>query len=173
MNWLDILIAVVLAIGTIAGIRRGLIRQLVGLIGLVVSLLVAYSFMETPTPLLEDRIGISEDYSGIVGFAVVFVIMQLCVIVLGRFLDKIVSNIIVINGVNQILGGGFGLITTALFFSIALYYLSMIGLPPENIQNSSSLYEFVYTFLPHAWDYASHQFPVLAELPERLPAWFQ
>ena len=173
MNWLDILIVVVLAVGTMAGVRRGLVRQFVGLVGLIVSLVVAYSYMEVPAPWLEGQIGISTDYSGVVGFAAVFLIVQLCIMLLGRFLDRIVSNIVVISGLNQILGGAFGLVTTALFFSIALYFLSMIGLPPSDLRNSSSLYELVYTFLPQAWEYAAQQFPVLAELPNRLPAWFQ
>ena len=47
MNWLDIVIIIILAIQTFTGLSQGLIRALLGLVGLVAGIILAGRFYES------------------------------------------------------------------------------------------------------------------------------
>lgn len=167
MNWLDIVIFVVLGIGLLVGARRGLVRQVFGLAGLLIAIALGYSFMEGVGGSLETRIGVPADYSSIAGFGLVFLGAQLFFMIISRGVDRFIKNIIFVGTVNRILGGAFGVVTACLAFSLVLYVLASVGLPPSEVRGDSALYEVVYQFFPQTWSLATAQFPELAELSER------
>lgn len=167
MNWLDLTIIVVLGFGAFVGARRGFIRQIFGLAGLIGSFLMGYLLMEWVGGWFEAQTGVSAEYSAIAGFAAVFLCVQLGVLILSRLLDKFVRSIVLFGGLNRIFGGTFGVVTGCLVLSLILYILAFLELPPAELRDSSVLYEVVYQFLPQTWDLVTLQFPEIAELSER------
>ncbi|MCY3488586.1 MAG: CvpA family protein [Bacteroidetes bacterium] len=172
MNWLDILIIVVLGIGSLMGFRRGLILQLFGLVSFIASFLIGFSYMEGVGDWFENQLGVSATYSSLVGFGAVFLGVHVCAMIVSRFLDKVVKKTVVIGGLNRIFGGAVGLITSGLAFSLLLYALATVNLPPSELRSSSALYEVVYQFFPQTWDLATQKFPELTELIDRFPSVF-
>ena len=172
MNWLDILIIVVLGVGSLIGFRRGLILQLFGLVSFVASFLIGFLYMEGVGDWFENQLGVSVTYSSLFGFGAVFLGVHVCAMIVSRFLDKVVNKTVVIGGLNRIFGGALGLITSGLAFSLVLYALATVNLPPSELRSSSALYEVVYQFFPQTWDLATQKFPELAELIDRLSSVF-
>ncbi len=172
MNWLDILIIVVLGVGSLTGFRRGLVLQLFGLVSFVASFLIGFFYMEGVGDWFENQLGISATYSSLVGFGTVFLGVHVGAMIIARFLDKVVKKIAVIGGLNRIFGGALGLVTSGLAFSLLLYALATVNLPPSELRSSSALYEVVYQFFPQTWDLATQKFPEITELTDRFPSVF-
>ena len=68
MNWIDIVIIVVLGLGVLSGARRGLVKQIIGLVSLVASFLIGYLYMEGTGSWLGAQAGIPAEYATIAGF---------------------------------------------------------------------------------------------------------
>ena len=171
MNWFDIVLIAFLSLGVLLGIRRGFVRQLIGLSGLIAAFVVGFLMMDRSGEWFNINAGVPAEYASLVGFAAVFLGVQLIAIILSHIFDRIVRNIFVIGVLNRLLGGGLGLITTALFSSLLLYLLAIPGAPSTEVRTSSLLYEMVYQFLPQSWDLATQYFPQLSELSEYFPDW--
>ncbi|MYJ56008.1 MAG: CvpA family protein [Rhodothermaceae bacterium] len=167
MSWLDIVILLVLGVGLLVGARRGFVRQVFGLVGLLIAIALGYSFMEGVGGWLENRVGLPVEYSPLAGFGLVFLGAQLFFMIITRGVDRFIRNIVFIGTINRILGGAFGVVTACLALSLVLYVLASVGLPPSEVRGDSALYEVVYQFFPQTWSLATAQFPELAEVSER------
>ncbi len=173
MNWFDILILVVLGIGVFSGVRRGFVRQFFGLLGLIAAFLIGYYNMDRAGAWFESQAGLSVEYAAIAGFAAIFLIVQLCAIILSHVFDRVVRNIFLIGTVNRLFGAALGLITAGLIGSLVLYFLAAVmNIPSDELRSSSVLYEVVYQFFPQVWDLATQRFPQLTALSEQFPNWF-
>ncbi|MCY4159196.1 MAG: CvpA family protein [Bacteroidetes bacterium] len=172
MNWVDLLVVVVLGVGVFSGLRRGLIRQVLGLTSLIASFVIGYMYMDGAGEWIEGQAGIPEEYSPVAGFLAVFMGMQLCFMIGVRFLDGIVKKIVLVGGLNRILGAALGILSSGLLLSLTFYLASLFGIPSDDARISSALYEHVYELLPYAWNLATQHFPELTELSERFPSWF-
>ncbi len=172
MNWFDILIIGVLGVGSLIGFRRGLVRQFFGLVSFIASFLIGFFYMEGVGGWFENQLGVSATYSSLVGFGAVFLGVHLCVMFLSRFLSGVIKSIPLIGGLDRIFGGALGLVTSGLAFSLILYALATVNLPPNELRSSSALYEVVYQFFPQTWDMATQKFPELTELTDRFTSAF-
>lgn len=101
MNWLDIAIIVILAINVFVGLKMGLIKIVLGLVGMVVGVVLAGQFY---SQLAEQLTFISsEGVANVVAFAIIFLgILIIAMIVAG--LLKQVASVVMLGWVNR-LGG--------------------------------------------------------------------
>ncbi len=137
MNWLDFVLALILAASAVAGFRRGLSRQVIGLIAGVLALLLGIWFYGTIGFYLLPYVS-SRTMANAGGFAVVF-----CgVLLLGALVSYVVGRFLRVTGlsiVDHLLGAGFGLLR-GLVFAIAIIMgvmaFSRGEKPPEAIVNS-------------------------------------
>ncbi len=137
MNWLDFVLALILLASGVAGVRRGLSRQVIGLIAGVLALLLGIWFYGTVGFYLMPYVS-SRTMANAGGFAVVF-----CgVLLLGALVSYVVGRFLNVTGlsiVDHLLGAGFGLLR-GLVFAIAIIMgvmaFSRGEKPPEAIVNS-------------------------------------
>jgi membrane protein required for colicin V production len=137
MNWLDFVLALILVASGIAGLRRGLSRQVIGLIAGVLGLLLGIWFYGTVGFYLMPYVS-SRTMANACGFAVVF-----CgVLMLGALVSYVVGRFLKVTGlsiVDHLLGAGFGLLR-GLVFAIAIIMGVMAfshgEKPPEAVVNS-------------------------------------
>jgi membrane protein required for colicin V production len=137
MNWLDFVLALIFLASVVAGFRRGLSRQIIGLVSGVLALLLGIWFYGTVgfylMPYASTRM-----LANAGGFAVVF-----CgVLLLGALMSFVVGRFLKVTGlsiVDHFLGTGFGLLR-GLVFAIAIIMgvmaFSRGDKPPEAIVNS-------------------------------------
>ena len=117
MNWLDFVLALILAASVVAGFRRGLSRQIIGLVSGVLALVLGIWFYGTVGFYLLPYAS-SRTMANAGGFAVVF-----CgVLLLGAMVSFVVGRFLNVTGlsvVDHVLGAGFGLLR-GLVFAVAI-----------------------------------------------------
>ena len=137
MNWLDIVLALILAASIAAGFHRGLSRQIIGLVSVVLALLLGIWFYGNVGYYLLPYAS-SRTLANAGGFAVVF-----CgVLVLGALVSFVVGKFLKVTGlsiVDHLLGAAFGVLR-GLMFAIAIIMgvmaFSRGEKPPETVVNS-------------------------------------
>ncbi len=123
MNWLDILILVILAITTVFGFIRGLVRQVIGIGAVIGGLILAlheYDYISR----IYDRFISEGACSRLLGFLTVFFF----VVLLGWIISLLISRLMKgpLRLLNHFFGGIFGLIKgilvcTVIVFSILIF----------------------------------------------------
>lgn len=87
MNWIDTLFYIAVAIALYRGYRSGLVMELCGLIGVVISGFLAYEFCDEVAEVLK----IDSLYSSSIAFVVVMVVSVITITLIARLISKILS----------------------------------------------------------------------------------
>lgn len=137
MNWLDIIVLLIVAVSVFTSFRKGLSREIIGLVSVVLALMLGIWFYGTAggwiTPYVSSRAA-----SNLCGFFLVF----LGVLLLGHIVSYIVGKFLRVTGlsiIDHLLGAGFGavrgaLVAVALLMGIMAF--SSADHPPAAIVNS-------------------------------------
>ncbi len=156
MILLDIIIVIALLIGFILGYKDGLIRKLIGLIGLAIAIYLSVLFAAPFGRLIESALGIEFYLSEIIGGAVIFILIMIVISILKRVVhpfDK-VNNVL-----NQFLGGVVGLIQVLYFLSAVFIIIKIFDLPSESTAKTSYIYTPVYKVIPMTIDFLQEYTP--------------
>lgn len=119
MQTIDIIIAVLLIIGLISGLRDGVVKQVAGLAGLIGGLLLGCTFYHQVGEWLVGTFGMSAEAANIVAFILILVFVPLLFSIAGWFVSKLLS-IICLGWVNRLLGGIVGILKLALFVGVLI-----------------------------------------------------
>jgi membrane protein required for colicin V production len=137
MNWLDILVLLILAVSIFTSFRKGLSREIIGLVSMVLALMLGIWFYGTAAGFLSSYLS-SRAAANLCGFLLVF----LGVILLGHLVSYIVGKFLRVTGlsiVDHLLGAGFGALRGALLvvaLLMAIMAFSGKDQPPAAIVNS-------------------------------------
>ncbi len=126
MNWLDIIAGFVILLFVIRGIIRGLFREGIGLICLIVGFIVAVNRYQQLGKVIQEEVGLlSLKISNIVAFVVIFVGIAIIGAIAGVLIHNLLYRYPVTRGLEE--GGGFilGLIEGALICSVILLLISV------------------------------------------------
>jgi len=138
MNYLDIVIAIPLLYGLIKGFTNGLIKELTGLLGLIIGVYVAINFSSYLYPKFEEILGGYEQFIPIIAFATLFIVSVLMIKILGYIIDKL-TKALALGLVSRVLGAIFGLLKVVVIFSFLLAIVSDYDLIDKNTQDESVL----------------------------------
>ena len=154
MNWLDIVLLVALAIPTFIGLKQGLIKSVLSLVGLIIGVILASNFYEA----LGSRLGFipNPDIANITAFILILVGVLVIATILARLLKFIVS-IVMLGWVNYLGGAVFGLLLGAILWgAILAIWVKFLGteLIMESLVASVLLDKFplVLALLPSEFD---------------------
>ena len=137
MNWLDIILALILALSIAASFRKGLTREIIGLASVILALLLAIWFYGTAGAALAPYVS-SRPLANLLGFFVIFgavwLVGAMASFILGKFL-KVTGLSIVDHALGAVFGALRGvLISIALIMGIMAF--SQGDRPPEAIVRS-------------------------------------
>jgi len=166
MNTLDILILVAMGAGVVHGFSTGMIRQIASVVGMVLAFILSARFMGPVGDVAFNTFGLSESVSPLVGFVLVFLVVQIAVFALAKMAESLIGAL-KLTTVNRALGGGLGAIKAALALSVLFLVLDYANIPGETLTNESSLYTPVAGLFPKAWDYASERWPQVESLSQK------
>jgi membrane protein required for colicin V production len=137
MNWLDVLLLIILAGSIFTSFRKGLSREVIGLISVVLALLLGIWFYGTAGSWLAPYLS-SRAAANFAGFLIVF-----CGIVLaGGLVSSIVGRFLKVTGlsiVDHALGALFGVargIVISIALIVAVLAFSPGGQPPDSVVHS-------------------------------------
>lgn len=137
MNWLDAVLLLILAVSVFTSFRKGLSREIIGLVAVVAALLLGSWFYGAAGAFLEPYLN-SPAAAHFAGFMIVF-----CgVLLLGAVIGAVVGKFLRITGLSifdHILGAGFGLargVLIAVALILGLMAFSPSGHPPASVVQS-------------------------------------
>ncbi len=150
MNYIDFVIIFFLFIGFALGFRDGLIRKVIGLVGLVFGVVLALEFYQKLaiiiSPFINDEIYLAE----IVAWLFIFI----GTIFLASVLKRIIHPLDKVNRfTNQLLGGFSGTLQILFFISGFLLFLNVFNVPSNELKNSSLFYRKAYEVIPVTIDF--------------------
>ncbi|HUK15209.1 MAG TPA: CvpA family protein [Bryobacteraceae bacterium] len=137
MNWLDAVLLFIVALSLIAGFRKGLSRQIIGLVSVVVAIVLGLWTYGLAGGWLAHYVS-SRRAANFGGFALVFCGVLLAGSLVGYLLHKFLK-FTGLSFFDRILGAGFGvvrgtLISVAVILGIMAF--SAEGKPPESVVHS-------------------------------------
>ena len=117
MNWLDIVIIVLIAVPTLIGLKAGVIKAILSLVGVIIGVILAGQFHGL---LAEQLTFISqESIANIVAFAIILIGVMIIASIIAAVLKWIVSAVM-LGWVNRLGGAVFGFLLGAIFCSAIL-----------------------------------------------------
>lgn len=136
MNWLDIAFLAILVLSGIAGLVRGLAREVLGLAGLVGGFLLALLFAPNLAPKLERWVTHPLAYPA--AFLVLVLATMLAAEIAGGLLTRLVEAVR-LSCLNRLAGGLFGLARGALLVVLAYLGLLFLVKEPTSLTRGSRL----------------------------------
>jgi membrane protein required for colicin V production len=128
MNWLDIVLLLILGLSVAASFRKGLSREVIGLLSVVLALILGVWFYGTAGAFLEPYVS-SRATANFAGFFLVFFGLLLA----GALVSYLLGKFLKVTGlslVDRLLGAGFGLLR-GIVVAVALILGIMAFTPSE------------------------------------------
>ena len=161
MNWLDILIALIITVPAFTGFRKGFVRKLLGIAGIITGFILAVNFYETAASVLAVIIKGNKIFTDVLGFLFIIAIIYGVSIWLAKFIAGINSG----SGlVDKILGTALGFLQGLIAASILLFNLSIADIPAKETRDASVFYKPVSKTAPVIFDKILDLFPGLKDV---------
>ena len=124
MNLLDVILIVVIAFSSVYGLFKGLVKEVISLLALVIGLIGASRFYEGASPLLKS-LGLGEQAARILSFFILFIVIFIALILIGKLIHKLIHAIF-LGWLNRLGGIGFGFIRGIIVSGIIIMILTII-----------------------------------------------
>lgn len=156
MNTLDIFILILFVPGIVRGLSKGFVEQTLSLLGIILSVYMAYHYHGSVYTWLSAHFEISQTVLHIVGFAIVLAGVLIVILLLANLITTVVEKAS-LGWLNRSLGVVLSIIVTALVLSVIILLFNMVnvkfGLVKSPILQDSLLYgvlkDFGYLSFPY------------------------
>jgi len=149
LNYLDYLIIIFISVGFLLGFKDGLIRKIIGLIGLIAGIGLAFEFSDSLGKLITPFFNKDEYLANIISGILIFLI----VVLIASIVKRIVHPLDKVNRfVNQLIGGIIGAVQIVFFLSGFMLFLDIFGFPSKEAKNESLMYNKVHDVIPYSFD---------------------
>ncbi len=143
MNTLDIFILILFVPGIVRGLSKGFVEQTLSLLGIILSVYMAYHYHGSVYTWLSAHFEISQTVLHIVGFAIVLAGVLIVILLLANLITAVVEKAS-LGWLNRSLGVVLSIIVTALVLSVIILLFNMVnvkfGLVKSPILQDSLLY---------------------------------
>jgi len=172
MNWLDLAIVVVVAIGLIKGLFDGLIKQVISLVSLIVAIFFAGKAARPLRDILISHDSITHVVSPQVISVICYILVFILIIIvfgwLGNLLNKAITS--PMSCINYILGGLSGcflsLLSLSLLFNVLIVFDSNSRILKEQTKNESIFFYGVGKIVPLISPFIKEAIKIQENLPE-------
>jgi membrane protein required for colicin V production len=156
MNTLDIVILVLFIPGIIRGISKGFLEQAITLVGIILSVYLAFQFSGPACAKLSQYITVSETVLSILSFAAVLVVVLLIVLFFAKLITAAVEKAS-LGWLNKVLGLVFSIAVSAVIIALIIIMFDTVnvkfGLVKSPVLQESLLYgalkDFGYFVFPY------------------------
>ncbi len=143
MNTLDIFILILFVPGIVRGLSKGFVEQTLSLLGIILSVYMAYHYHGSVYSWLSAHFEISQTVLHIVGFAIVLAGVLIVILLLANLITAVVEKAS-LGWLNRSLGVVLSIVVTALVLSVIILLFNMVnvkfGLVKSPILQDSLLY---------------------------------
>jgi len=154
MNWLDLVIVVVVAIGLIKGLFDGFIKQVISLVSFVLAIFFAGKTARPLRDFLTSHDSITHVLSPPVISVICYILAFILIIVVFRWLGNLLNKVMMsaISLINSVLGGILGcflsLLILSLFFNVLAIFDSDSKILKNQTKKESVLFHKVEAIVP-------------------------
>jgi membrane protein required for colicin V production len=133
MDWLDIALAIFLALAALLGLSQGLVKMVLPVIGLLVGVIVAGRYYDA----LAHRIFSSHSATAyVIAFVLIVVVFLIAAVILAYVLHKMLS-LVLLGWIDRLLGGILCLVVGSLFAGAVLALLLKYSLAVPAVKESA------------------------------------
>ncbi|MFI5145235.1 MAG: CvpA family protein [Ignavibacteria bacterium] len=161
MNWLDIVIAVIIALSAVLGFRKGFLRKVLGIMGIILGFVLAVRFYKPISEFAGGTIKSGASWIPVLSFLLVIGVVFSLAVWVARFIAGLNSGTAKID---KLLGLVFGFLQGLIISSVLAVNLSLINYPDTETRNSSRLYPLVYNVAPYLFEKVLNLSPNLKTL---------
>ncbi len=158
MSIVDVLIIIAVGAGIVRGFTTGLLREVLGLAGFIIALVLGIELMAFVGDKVGSIVGVRGTAARVIGFVVVFSVVQAVILLVTR-LSEAATGALKLTVINRIGGGVAGAVKTVLFVSIILVLLARMNFPSDDGKRESVLYGPMVLLVPTMWDLAAEAWP--------------
>jgi len=172
VNALDIIIALPILIFFVAGLKNGFIEEVVGLIGQIIAIFLAFTYMSDVSLFWEEFYNIESSWIPFFSFIAIYLVALIVV----RLIIKLMESIIKfakLSLINHFFGGVFSGLKGAILVSTFLVILSVLGQPRQEYTQKSLLYSYILPIAPTTYNYISRVLPGVGDFEEQLGEYFK
>lgn len=127
MNVFDLVIGGILAFFAFKGYRHGFLREIAGLIGIIIAFILAIRLMDDFSSILSHYLGLSPRVAVIVTAIVIFIVVLAAFVIAARFIRKLM-DIATLGWIDRLAGSLFGLFKAVLITSSLTLIVSLLPL---------------------------------------------
>lgn len=158
MNIFDVIIAIPLAFFAWLGFRNGLVREILGIFGVVLALFIGFQYAGPATNWFNTETIENTAYLPYFTFFIIFIVILILIRLTIFFMEEFLS-VLMLSVPNRILGSLFGILKASLFISIALIIFDAVDVPDKDVRQSSFTYNTLLGVAPKAYDAVAFFYP--------------
>jgi membrane protein required for colicin V production len=150
MMWLDYALLIIVALSALYSVFRGFVREVLSLIGWVLSFWVAIKFSDYVAGYLEGIIEIPG-----VRFAAAFLLLFLGIMIGSIFVSRLVVNLVRMGGLrgfDRFVGAGFGVARGLIIITVLVLLGGLSPLSQESVWQQSLMVPYLQKFATWATD---------------------
>jgi membrane protein required for colicin V production len=164
LSIIDIIIALVIVTGGFAGFKDGFIVSLFSLLGIVLGLLGGFKLMGLGMVYLSDNYNVDEKVLPYIAFTVVFIIIVVCVSLLGRVIRASINKTL-LGQFDGVAGAFFGIVKTTFMLSIMFWIADSLRIEmPEQWTANSWLQPITANFAPKITNWIGEFLPIFDDM---------
>lgn len=134
MNWIDVILISILALTSILGVVKGLVKQVFGLLAVIIGLILALGFYSQVSSLYLRFVS-NEVLAHFLGFLTIFLVVLCLGWVSSYGLSKFIKGPLKL--LNNILGGGLGLLKGILICGVVVFALLVFPISKKALKESA------------------------------------
>lgn len=169
MNAIDLIALFPIGYLAVVGFRKGLLREIFAILGIIVGTLVSLKFAHMVLGQLDPKS--TSAYMPYVAHLLVFIIVVFVIHLLGRILEKILK-LVQLNLPNRLAGSVLGILKACLLLGVFFWLSDRIDLVPQETRESSFIYEFLSKYTPMALDYMATVLPFVGDIISEVEQFF-
>lgn len=163
MNNVDIGIAIILAIGTFLGYRRGFLLELFFLLAIILGVFIGFKLMGSGVEYLSEKFNADKEVLPYISFTIIFLIVMVVVSLIGKSIKNSLDKTF-LGKMDAIAGAALGLIKFAFGISVIIWLIEAFQISfPEGWKEESALYPIAAKVAPTLSEYFGEFLPFFKE----------
>lgn len=158
-KWIDLVVLIFIALGLLKGFKKGLIRELFGLVGAILAIIIAYHSYQGFSEILLQKYPLNTWQAQTISFVVIIVGISLFGVLLGYIWSKAIS-FTPFAILDHIGGAAFGVAKVGIVVLALIIFFSAINVATINlILDESTMVQQIGVLLPFVYDYIDQYWP--------------
>jgi membrane protein required for colicin V production len=168
LSKVDIILAIILAVGAYLGYRRGFLMELFFLLSIVLGIFLGFKLMRLGMEVLHQQFNADKTFLPYLSFALIFVLVMVVVIFIGRRIKNSLDDTF-LGKADSLAGAILGLLKYAFCLSIIIWLVEALKIKfPENWNNGSQLYPITAKFAHRLSGFLGSFIPFFKEIFHQL-----